>query len=102
MNVDVNLVLHIVVLLLTLLVAYLAKKGLIDRATVKQMQQEKDSVTNIARAATTAIEGLKAMDKDVAGIVTREVVAALGESRKPELDTFLRAFGLNKPHDGEG
>jgi len=99
--IDVNLILQVAVLLLTLLIAYLAKKGLIDKDTVNKLQEENKNVTNIAKAATSAIDKLKAVDKGAAGVVTREVVSNLGQDKKPILDLFLKSFNLNKP-DGEG
>jgi hypothetical protein len=90
MEVNVNLILQIVILVLGLIGAYLAKKGLIDR---KDLEDSKA----IARDLAASVDELKQKDPDAAAKLIGEILTRIGD-RKPVLDEFLKIMNLNKPH----
>jgi len=93
-EINVNLILQIVILILGLIGAYLAKKGLIDR---KDLEDSKA----IARDLAASVDELKTKDPNAAGKLIGEILERIGD-RKPVLDEFLKIMNLNKPHKGGG
>lgn len=94
MEINVNLILQIVILILGLIGAYLAKKGLIDR---KDLEDSKA----IARDLAASVDELKTKDPNAAGKLIGEILERIGD-RKPVFDEFLKIMNLNKPHKGGG
>ena len=89
-GIDVNLILQIVIIVLGLVAAYLAKKGLIDR---KDFDRAKD----IASSLAASVDKLKLDDPVAAAKLIEDILVRFGKD-KPVLDEFLKKMNLNSPH----
>lgn len=89
MEVDVNLILQLVILIVGIVAAILAKKGLIDR---KDLDDTKKLATDFA----ASIDRLKDEDPDAAAKVISEILSRV-KDKKPLLDAFLNEVNLNRP-----
>lgn len=92
MEVDVNLILQVVIIVLGIVGAILAKKGLIDR-------KDFDDTKKIAADLAASIDRLKDEDPDAAAKVISEILSRVRD-RKPVLDELLHEFNLNKNDGG--
>ena len=90
-GVNVNLILQIVIIVLGLIGAYLAKRGLIDR---KDFDRAKD----IASSLAASVDKLKLDDPRAAKKLIEDILIRFGKD-KPVLDEFLKKMNLNAPHD---
>lgn len=85
----VILALQVALLVGGAVVAYLVKKGKIDRETV-------DDSKKIANTLAGSVDVLKETDPEAAEKHIKEILARIGED-KPMLDAFLKAMNLNPP-----
>lgn len=90
MEIDINLVLQIIVIVGGAIVAYMVRKGWIDRKTV-------DDTKDIANSLAAAGDKLKDLDPVAAEKFVEAVLEKIGD-KKPVLDAFLKAMNHNKPH----
>lgn len=70
-------------------VAYLVKKGKVDRKTIEDSKK-------IANVLAGAVDVLKETNPVIAAKHIKEILGRVGED-KPILDAFLKSMNLNKP-----
>lgn len=80
-----------------IVVAMLARAGILNKKHVEEARREERNAKEIANAMANAIEELKKTDPAAAKTTTGGVVAKLGPAGKVKLDIFLHERNLNKP-----
>ena len=90
MELDINLIIQLVILVVGIIAAILAKKGLIDR-------KDLDDTKEIAKNLAASVDDLKKKDPNAAGKLIGEILNRIAD-KKPLRDAFLKEANLNAPH----
>jgi hypothetical protein len=93
-EIDINLILQLLILIIGAIIAWMVRRGWLDRKTVEDAK-------DIAKATTAGIDKLKEIDPEAATHVLKEVLSRIGV-KKGVLDAFLKEMNLNKPRTGAG